>query len=119
MFTFDFITVNYFNTKFLEEAKEFVTGLHPKAGKKLLYNIRLAEKTNDPKLFKKLDDAIWEFRVRHVGLQIRLLAFWDKTDAGNTLVLATHGFLKKTDKIPGHEITRAQNIRKKYYEQKK
>lgn len=29
---------------------------------------------------------------------IRLLAFWDKTDSEQTLVLATHGFIKKTQK---------------------
>ncbi|MFN3802894.1 hypothetical protein [Belliella pelovolcani] len=30
-----------------------------------------------------------------MGLQIRLLAFWDKDGSEETLVLATHGFVKK------------------------
>jgi len=34
-------------------------------------------------------------------------------------VIATHGFIKKTDKVPANEIERAENIRKKYFEQKK
>jgi hypothetical protein len=36
-----------------------------------------------------------------------------------TLVLATHGFIKKVDKVPDNEIARAINIRKKYFESKK
>ena len=107
-----------FETRFLEEAEKFITGLNQKAIKKLFYNIDLAEQTNDPKLFKKLQKEIWEFRVRHAGIQIRLLAFWDKTSTTQTLVFATHGFIKKVDKVPANEITRAENIRKKYFETK-
>ena len=62
----------------------------------MLYNIDLAEQTKDPKLFKKLEREIWEFRSKYLGIQIRLLAFWDKEDNKETLVLATHGFIKKT-----------------------
>ncbi len=111
--------MHFFRTRFLEEAHQFIAGLDPKAARKLIYNIDLAEQTNDPRLFKKLRDDIWEFRVRHVSLQIRLLAFWDKTDAVNTLVIATHGFIKKVDKVPENEIIRARNIRKKYFDSKK
>jgi hypothetical protein len=50
---------------------------------------------------------------------IRLLAFWDKSDNQNTLVFATHGFIKKVDKVPDNEIERAKNIRKKYFNEKK
>ena len=107
-----------FETRFLEEAEKFITGLNQKAIKKLFYNIDLAEQTNDPKLFKKLQKEIWEFRVRHAGIQIRLLAFWDKTSTTQTLVFATHGFIKKVDKVPANEITRAENIRQKYFETK-
>ncbi len=108
--------VRYFETQFLEPANKFIAGLDAKAIKKILYNIDLAEQTNDPKLFKKLQKEIWEFRVRHNGLQIRLLAFWDKTSPTATLVFATHGFIKKVDKIPANEITRAENIRKQYFD---
>ena len=107
-----------FQTRFLEEANQFIAGLPPKAIKKLLYNIDLAEQTNDPKLFKKLQGEIWEFRLRHAGLQIRLLAFWDKTESTQTFVFATHGFIKKVDKVPANEIERAENIRKRYFENK-
>lgn len=70
--------MRYFETFFLEEANTFISQLKPNTIKKILYNIDLAEQTNDPKLLKKLTHDIWEFRTRHDGLHIRLLAFWDK-----------------------------------------
>jgi len=42
----------------------------------------------------------------------------DKTDGRNTLIFATHGFIKKGDKVPPNEIKRAENIRKKYFDSK-
>jgi phage-related protein len=87
--------MKYFETKFLEEAEEFISKLDSKTIKKIFYNIDLAEQTNDPRILKKLQNDIWEFRTKYAGLQIRLLAFWDKTDNKETLVVATHGFIKK------------------------
>lgn len=110
--------MRFFETKFLEEAEQFIAQLDPKTIKKIFYNIDLAEHTNDPKLFKKLQNDIWEFRTKFGGLQIRLLAFWDKTDKKETLVIATHGFIKKVDKIPGQEIDRAIRLKTKYFEDK-
>ena len=110
--------MRFFETRFLEDAEEFIAGLDPKTIKKVLYNIDLAEQTNDPKLFKKLQNDIWEFRTKFAGSQIRLLAFWDKTDKIETLVIATHGFIKKVDKVPGKEIDRAIRIKNKYFENK-
>jgi phage-related protein len=110
--------VRYFETRFLEEANEFLASLDRKSAAKIIYNIDLAEQTNDPRLFKKLQEEIWEFRTRYASKQIRLLAFWVKTDNKETLVIATHGFVKKVDKVPAKEIERAENLRKKYFEQK-
>jgi phage-related protein len=90
--------MRYFETRFLEEANEFIAKLDSKTVRKILYNIDLAEQTNDPKLFKKLQQDIWEFRTRFAGSQVRLLAFWDKLDNQETLVIATHGFIKKVVK---------------------
>ena len=114
----DGIVMHYFHTQFLEEADKFIAGLDPKTIKKVFYNIDLAEQTNDPKLFKKLQQDIWEFRTKYAGLQIRLLAFWDKTDDKETLVFATHGFIKKVDRVPPNEIERAVIIRTRYFENK-
>lgn len=110
--------MQYFQARFLEEAKNFIAGLDPKAARKVFYNIDIAEQSNDPKLFKKLQKDIWEFRIKFGRQQIRLLAFWDKDKETQTLVFATHGFIKKVDKVPANEIERAINIRKKYFENK-
>jgi phage-related protein len=110
--------VRYFETRFLEEAEKFISTLDPKVVKKIFYNIDLAEQTNDSRLFKKLQNDIWEFRILYSGIQIRLLAFWDKTNSRQTLVFATHGFVKKVQKTPGNEMARAEAIRKKYFELK-
>jgi phage-related protein len=111
--------MRYFETRFLEEANKFVTSLDAKTVKKVLYNIDLAEQTNDPKLFKKLQKDIWEFRTKFGGLQIRLLAFWDKTDNSETLIIATHGFVKKVEKVPGKEIDRAVRLKESYFKHKR
>lgn len=102
----------------MEEANEFISKLESKTIKKIFYNIDLAEQTNDPKLLKKLTDDIWEFRTKYAGLQIRLLAFWDKTNKKETLVIATHGFIKKVDKVPSKEIERATKLKNNYFEKK-
>ena len=110
--------MHYFQTRFLEEADKFIAGLSPKAARKIFFNIDLAEQSNDPRLFKKLQKDIWEFRTNFGGEQIRLLAFWDKDGETETVVFATHGFIKKVDKVPAKEIERAANIRRKYFESK-
>ncbi len=110
--------MRYFNTVFLDDANRFIANLDIKVVRKIFYNIDLAEQTNDPRLFKKLQQEIWEFRIKYDGTQFRLLAFWDKSDSGNTLVFATHGFIKKSDKINSNEIKRALKLRKDYYNNK-
>lgn len=110
--------MRYFETRFMEEANEFIAALDPKTIKKIFYNIDLAEQTNNPKLFKKLQNDIWELRTKFAGLQIRLLAFWDKSDNKETVVIATHGFIKKVDKVPLNEIVRAVSLKDKYFNSK-
>jgi hypothetical protein len=62
-----------------------------------------------------LQNDIWEFRTKFAGIQIRLLAFWDKSNNKETLVIATHGFIKKVDKVPANEIERAERLRVNYF----
>ncbi|MCA1764309.1 MAG: type II toxin-antitoxin system RelE/ParE family toxin [Flavobacteriales bacterium] len=108
-----------FEVVFLEGAFEFLKSLDRKHYEKILYNIRKAQNEHDPKLFKKLTNEIWEFRTLYQGLQYRLLAFWDKTYDVETLVIATHGFIKKESKVPDREIENAGQSRKKYFEDKR
>ena len=102
----------------LEEAREFLLSLSPAVQKKIAYNIRKVQAgIKDPELFKKLENSdIWEFRTLYMGIAYRLFAFWD-TEA-QTLIVATHGIVKKTQKTPAKEINKANSIRTKYFEAK-
>ena len=111
--------MRYFRTLFLEEAEKFIAELDAKSTKKVLYNVDLAEQLNDPELFKKVESEIWEFRTKYSGLQYRLLAFWDKSDKQDILVLATHGFIKKANKVPVKEINKAKRMREHYFKSKR
>lgn len=102
----------------LQEADDFLASLDTKVRNKIIYNARKSSFVLDNELIKKLEGSdIWEFRTLYNGICYRLLAFWD-TEA-NSLVLATHGFIKKTNKTPKNEIERAETIRKEYFNNKK
>ena len=79
------------------------------------YNIDKTKLINNPKLFKKLEGEIWEFRTKYNGIQYRLFAFWDKTEKTDTLVISTHGIIKKVSKVPKSEIEKANKIRLEYF----
>ena len=107
-----------FRLALLEEAKSFLKSLPVQAYKKILYNVdRIAGGEKNKELFKKLDNSeIWEFRTLYNGTAYRLFAFWDTET--HTLVVATHGIVKKTQKTPKKEITKAEAIMKRYFELK-
>ena len=108
-----------FEVVYMEDASEFLKNLPEQPRMKIYYNIsKVAGGIKDSDLFKKLDgvDDLWEFRTQYNGLQYRLLAFWDKES--KRLVVATHGFVKKTWKVPSKEIAKAEALRKEYYESK-
>ena len=108
-----------FRLVLLEGAKEFLQTVPESAHRKILYNVwRIAGGEKNKELFKKLENSeIWEFRTLYNGIAYRLFAFWD-TDK-QTLVVATHGIIKKTQKTPKKEIARAEAIMKHYFELKK
>ena len=103
---------------FLDEAFEFLNHLDKKHAQKILFNIRKAQSIYDVELFKKLKDEIWEFRTLYQGIHYRLFAFWDKANPVNTLVVSTHGIVKKTGKTPKGEIRKAKLVRARYFEDK-
>ena len=96
------------------EAKSFVKSLDVKLQRKVIYNIQKARQINDPRILKKLTDVIWEFRTRFGNQQIRLLAFGDPNN--DALIICSHGFVKKTKKIPKAEIDKALAFRRRYQE---
>ena len=107
-----------FKVEFLPEAVEFMDSLDQKSQQKIYYNIKKAQLTNDPELFKKLNDNIWEFRTFYKKTHFRIFAFWDKSQGQQTLVLSTHGLIKKTDRTPKTDLEKAERIREQYFEQK-
>jgi phage-related protein len=107
-----------FDVIFLEEAFDFLRRLDKKHSEKILYNIRKAQNENDPELFKKINNEIWEFRTTFQTMHYRFLAFWDKTEDRTTLVIITHGFVKKRRKIPMKEIQKAIRRRNTYFKEK-
>ncbi|NJM94174.1 MAG: type II toxin-antitoxin system RelE/ParE family toxin [Cytophagales bacterium] len=100
-----------FRVEFLEEAASFLDELDEKSREKVLFNIWKARRVNDKELFKKLQGEIWEFRMLYRKTYLRLFAFWDKTDKQDTVVISTHGLIKKTSKAPPSEIEKAERIR--------
>src|SRR5690554_1691200 len=107
-----------FEVIFLTEAREFLLQLDEKSRDKIIFNIDKAKIKTDNELFKKLKGEIWEFRTLFNKSYYRVFAFWDKEDKQKTLVLATHGIIKKTGKTPEKEIYKAEQIRLKYFELK-
>lgn len=103
-----------FEVELLPEAVDFIENLDIKTRGKILYNIKKAQFVNDNELFKKLTQSIWEFRTLYNGKAYRFFSFWDKKNGNETLVIATHGILKKTTKTPLKEIRKAEEIRLLY-----
>ena len=107
-----------FDVLFLEPAKAFLDNLDEKSREKVLFNIWKSREINDPELFKKISQNIWEFRTLFKNQKIRLLAFWEKIEGKQTLVIATHGFIKKTKKTPLKELDKVLQLRKEYMDNK-
>ena len=104
-----------FEVTFLEEAIDFLESLDEKDRKKIIFNIDKSRFVNNPKLFKKLTNEIWEFRAKYRGNQYRLFAFWDKRNKKEILVVATHGLIKKMDKMPKKEIVKTNKLKNEYF----
>ena len=103
----------------MQEAAAFIAGQSVKVQQKIYYNIfKVEEGIREAEIFKKLENTdIWEFRTLYNGICYRLFSFWD-TDT-DTMVVATHGIVKKTMKTPVKEIAKAEEIRKEYFRRKK
>jgi phage-related protein len=106
-----------FRVEFLEEAVQFLEDIEQKAREKIIYNITKAQYSLDNELFKKLTLDIWEFRTVYRRTYYRLFAFWDKSNAQDSVVVVTHGLIKRTVKTPKSELERAERL-KMNYEQK-
>ena len=116
--TMDIMTIHHIQVVLMDEALVFIRSLPSKVQEKITYNYKKIEHgVMDKELFKKLENSnIWEFRTLYNGNCYRLFSFWDTET--ETLIIATHGIVRKTQKTPAKEIAKAEEIRRKYFEQK-
>ncbi len=111
--------INKLKVVLTEEAQGFLDAQPFKAQQKIYYNIfKVEEGLRGADIFKKLENTdIWEFRTLYNGICYRLFSFWDTEQ--DTLIIATHGIVKKSQKTPLKEIAKAEKIRKEYFDNKK
>jgi phage-related protein len=99
--------------------EEFLDSLDNGAARKATWVLGLLEELPmvPPRFFKKLagSDNIWECRASFRSNAYRILCFF----AGNSIVVLTHGFMKKSQKTPREEILRAETMRRDFLERRK
>lgn len=102
---------------FLEDAEKFLDRLDEKSRKKILTDIRKTQSGLRGDWFRKMPgtDDIWEFRTLFSRTQYRVFAFWDTRQKERTLIVCTHGLIKKTDKTPSGDIVRAEQMKRNYF----
>ena len=95
--------------------EEFLDSLSGKTAQKVTWILQLIEELDaiPEQYLKKLTSEIWECRIQFGGNIFRVLCFFD----GPGVVL-THGFQKKTRKIPRIEIDKAETYRSDYLQRR-
>ncbi len=97
---------------------EFYKKQDKKIQEKIEYVLELIryEKQVPIKFFKFLEstNGIYEVKVTTTFKSIRILCFFDD----GQLVVLTNGFIKKTEKTPKSEITKAEKLRQDYFKEK-
>ena len=95
--------------------ESFLDALPAKVAQKAVWVLNLIEDLDrvPAHYFCKLADTddIWEFRIKFGSNIYRVFAFFD-----GHKVIVTHGFFKKTQKIPREEIEKAENFKNDYFQ---
>lgn len=98
--------------------EQFLNSLPGPQAAKATWVLQLVEEldTVPRQYFKKLTntDDLWEVRVQSGGKAFRLLGFFD----GPSLVILTHAFAKKSQKIPRADIDLAHNRKRDFFRRK-
>ncbi|MCK4763341.1 MAG: type II toxin-antitoxin system RelE/ParE family toxin [Candidatus Aminicenantes bacterium] len=99
--------------------REFILSLQVKVQREIAKILKLLEDVeilSEP-YFKKLRNSgeIWEARKRFGSNSYRVLFFFDQ----DSVVILTNGFVKKKQKTPREEISRAKRYKKDYLRRKK
>ena len=99
------------------EAQVFYDSLGHKEQKKIDFVIDKVEINLFGDQFNKLTSStgLQEFVIDFRGIFYRLLSFFDTEEPNDPLIVVTHGFKKKTNKIPKNEIEKAERFKKKYF----
>ncbi|MFV9690362.1 MAG: type II toxin-antitoxin system RelE/ParE family toxin [Desulfobacteria bacterium] len=99
--------------------EDYLESLSNKQVEKVFFVLDLVETFDivPRKFFKKLKstDDIWEVRVQYGNNIFRLFGFFD----GNDMVVLSHAFTKKTQKIPNKEIKIAEKRKKDYFSRRR
>ena len=105
--------------RLLKEAEDYFLAQNEKVQRKFLLAFDKTEARSKGKWFEKLkgSDGIYEFRQSDHQKFYRVFAFWDSEER-ETLIIATHGFDKKSNKTPLKEIKKDEKIKNKYFEAK-
>ena len=93
--------------------QEFLDSLTGKVAQKIIWVLRLLEdiETVPSTYFKKLTGTdIWECRIQYGSNSYRIFCFFDS----HSVIVLTHGFMKKTQKTPKQEIERTDFYRKEF-----
>ena len=94
--------------------RDFLDALPAKAAQKVTWVLNLVEELNiiPAAYFQKLSgtEGIWECRITFGSNAYRIFCFFEK----NSLLILTHGLVKKTRKTPRPEIVMAETYRKDY-----
>jgi len=97
--------------------QEFLDSLPGKVAQKIVWVLRLLEELDrvPASYFKKLagTEDIWECRIQFGSNAYRIFCFFiDSTG------MLTHGYVKKSQRTPVHEIERAKVYRRDYLERR-
>jgi phage-related protein len=94
--------------------QDFLDSLPPQPAQKITWVLKLVEELEliPSSYFKKLvgTEGIWECRIIFGSNAYRIFCFFIE----NSVVVLTHGFVKKSQKTPVSEIKRAESYRKDF-----
>jgi phage-related protein len=98
--------------------EDFLDSLPGKVVQKIAWVLEILEKQGmlPTTYFKKLvNSEIWECRIQKGSNIYRIFCFFDK----GSIIILTHGFIKKTQKTPIDEIKRAEEYRSDYLKRRR
>ncbi len=94
--------------------QDFLDSLSGKVAQKVTWVLKLLEDLDvvPASYFKKLvgTEDIWECRVQFASNAYRIFCFFE----GKSVVVLTHGFVKKTQKTPRQKIQMAEAYKRDY-----